>query len=108
MPENLSPIFTDKILVCRDCGDSFAFTAGEQSFFQQKGLMNEPRRCPSCRTLRKQERAGSGQPETVSQQVYCAACGAPTTVPFVPRNGRPVYCSPCYDRIRSSGSYERE
>jgi len=28
--------------------------------------------------------------------VTCAACGAETTVPFKPREGRPVYCKDCY------------
>lgn len=27
----------------------------------------------------------------------CAACGAETTVPFVPRGDRPVYCRECFN-----------
>mgnify|MGYP005853390161 CR=1 FL=1 len=94
--------FKDKTLVCRDCGSNFIFTAGEQAFYQEKGLVNEPKRCPSCRALRRQER--TGQPAREMHPVVCAECGAHTTVPFVPRNDRPVYCSTCYDRIRSSAS----
>ncbi|MSP78796.1 MAG: zinc-binding protein, partial [Dehalococcoidia bacterium] len=41
--------FQDKTLTCRDCGQTFGFTASEQEFFQQKGYTNEPQRCPSCR-----------------------------------------------------------
>jgi len=44
--------FSDEILVCHDCGDSFVFTAGEQAFYFSKGL-SEPKRCKSCRELRK-------------------------------------------------------
>ncbi|MBI2266811.1 MAG: zinc-ribbon domain containing protein, partial [Armatimonadetes bacterium] len=30
--------FSDRTLVCRDCGKEFIFTSGEQEFFAQKGL----------------------------------------------------------------------
>ncbi len=36
----------------------------------------------------------------VTQQRYatvCAACGNDTTVPFVPRGDRPVYCRDCFN-----------
>ncbi len=29
-------------------------------------------------------------------QAVCAECGAPTTVPFVPTQNRPIYCSACF------------
>ena len=90
----------DKTLTCRDCGASFVFTAGEQNFYREKGLQNEPQRCPGCRAARRRERTGSGSREM--HAVICAECGAPTTVPFVPRQDRPVYCSACYERIRVS------
>jgi CxxC-x17-CxxC domain-containing protein len=90
--------FTDKTLVCRECGSSFVFTAGEQGFYQEKGLMNEPQRCPGCRAAKRRERAGLAPREM--HPVVCASCGASTTVPFIPRNERPVYCSPCYDKVR--------
>jgi len=93
--------FRDKTLICRDCGGTFVFTAGEQAFYQTKGLLNEPRRCPSCRNARRQERNSAPAPAREMHPVVCAECGAATTVPFVPRNDRPVYCSSCYDRVRA-------
>ena len=45
--------FTDKQITCRDCGRPFTFTAGEQEFYANKGLMNEPTRCSSCRSARR-------------------------------------------------------
>jgi hypothetical protein len=45
--------FTDRTLICRDCGREFVFTMGEQEFFAQKGFTNEPGRCPECRAVRK-------------------------------------------------------
>ncbi|MBI2935206.1 MAG: zinc-ribbon domain-containing protein, partial [Chloroflexi bacterium] len=54
-----SPVaFADKTLTCRECGTQFIFTAGEQEFYQQRGLLNEPARCPTCRATRRQSRAG--------------------------------------------------
>ncbi|MBN2186016.1 MAG: zinc-ribbon domain-containing protein [Dehalococcoidia bacterium] len=44
--------FRDKVLHCCDCRQSFVFTAGEQAYFQSKGL-SAPKRCKSCRELRK-------------------------------------------------------
>ncbi len=86
-------MYTDRTLKCRDCREEFIWTAGEQSFFREKGLQNVPVRCPECRAARKLE---MGVKPRVEHQVICAECGAHTTVPFVPRQGRPVYCGPCY------------
>ncbi len=90
--------FLDKSLKCRDCGVDFVFTAGEQAFFAEKGLMNDPQRCPECRAVRRRERLGREPREM--HEVVCAACGVTTTVPFLPRYDRPVYCSTCFDRVR--------
>jgi hypothetical protein len=48
-------IFMDKTLVCKDCGNEFVFTAGEQEFYKEKGFDNEPTRCVDCRRARKQQ-----------------------------------------------------
>jgi len=45
-------VFRDKVLRCYDCGCSFVWTAGEQSYFASKGLSG-PKRCKPCRELRK-------------------------------------------------------
>jgi len=49
--------FQDKKLTCVDCGCEFTFTAGEQEFYKEKGLDNEPKRCRECRDKKKAERA---------------------------------------------------
>ncbi|MBI4308111.1 MAG: zinc-ribbon domain containing protein [Chloroflexi bacterium] len=93
----------DKSLTCRDCGATFAWTAGEQEFYQRRGLLNEPTRCPQCRAQRRRSR---GEQDQGTRQMYpavCAQCGAETQVPFQPRLGRPVYCSDCFSTIRSAG-----
>lgn len=91
--------FQDKRLVCRDCGVEFVFTAGEQGFYLEKGLLNEPQRCPTCRANRRRARASNSGREMTT--VICASCGAETTVPFVPRLDRPVYCSACFEKVKA-------
>ena len=104
--------YTDKTLVCSDCSESFVFTAGEQEFHASKGFTREPRRCPNCRRLKKQqngEGGGSFGAPRVPRQMYdavCASCGKEAKGPFEPRGDRPVYCSDCFQpqpRSLSSG-----
>lgn len=95
----------DRTLQCRDCGAAFVWTVGEQQFYQEKGLVNEPTRCPDCRAAKRRLRnegmtAGGTR---IQYPVTCAECGRETTVPFVPRNEKPVYCSNCFDRVRAEG-----
>ena len=107
--------FQDRELTCRDCGGAFVFTAGEQEFYASKGLQNDPVRCPSCRATRKMMRP-EDRDETPQYGVFvswggrtprqlhvatCAQCASMTEVPFVPRGDRPVYCSACYNDVRS-------
>jgi CxxC-x17-CxxC domain-containing protein len=94
--------FEDKSLQCADCGVTFTFSAEEQEFFQSKGYVNEPKRCPECRQARKASRYGGrnyGSPRQMYPAV-CAECGKATEVPFEPRGDRPVYCSDCYRKVR--------
>ena len=35
-------MYEDKTLVCKDCGNEFVFTAGEQEFYASRGFENEP------------------------------------------------------------------
>lgn len=46
----------DKTIVCKDCGEEFVFTEGEQEFYKEKGFENDPVRCAKCRKARKQEK----------------------------------------------------
>ena len=45
-------MYEDKTLVCKECGNEFVFTAGEQEFYAEKGFVNEPQRCKACRDAR--------------------------------------------------------
>ena len=47
---------SDRTITCRDCGEAFTFTAGEQAFYAERGY-SEPQRCPSCRAARKAQRS---------------------------------------------------
>jgi len=97
--------YRDRILTCRDCGQEFTFSAGEQEFYASKGLTNIPSRCPSCRAARRGNQSTAFSPRTPrgeSYQTTCATCGRPTSVPFIPREDRPVYCSDCFQAQRAS------
>jgi CxxC-x17-CxxC domain-containing protein len=102
-----------KTLPCCECDKNFTFTIEEQETFQSKGHVNDPKRCPACRQMRKSQRAttlGStgasnsyNSPYTPRQMfpAVCSDCGKATQVPFEPRNGKPVYCSDCYRKVRT-------
>ena len=94
-------IFTDKPVTCQDCGQEFAFTAGEQEFYQEKGFKNEPKRCPDCRRARKRQKRDTGARKMYT--INCAGCGQEASVPFEPRTGKPVYCRDCFESERVRG-----
>ena len=89
-------MYTDKTLVCKECGQEFIFTAGEQEFYAERGFVNEPQRCKACRDARK----NAAKPEREMFDAVCAECGKPCKVPFQPREDRPVYCSECFAKRR--------
>lgn len=100
--------FEDKSIQCSDCGTTFTFSAEEQELFASRGYTNEPKRCQPCRQARKSERYGSSSGNSgfrSQRQMFpttCAQCGKDTEVPFEPREGRPVYCSDCYNKVKLS------
>ncbi|MDQ3252432.1 MAG: zinc-ribbon domain-containing protein [Acidobacteriota bacterium] len=53
---NESEEFEDRTLKCVDCGEDFTWAAGEQDYFREKGLTNDPKRCQECRQANKQRR----------------------------------------------------
>ncbi len=98
--------FQDKTLECYDCEQNFTFSVEEQEFFQSKGYTNNPKRCTECRRARKSGRNDvNASGYKTSRQMFsavCADCSKETEVPFQPKEGRPVYCSDCYRKVRLS------
>ena len=90
-------MYEDKVLVCKDCGNEFTFTAGEQEFYAEKGFQNEPTRCRECRVARKANR-----PKGESFEAVCADCGKPALVKFIPKDDRPIYCNECFAARRAA------
>lgn len=88
-------MYEDKTLVCKECNNEFVFTAGEQEFYAEKGLVNEPQRCKACRDKRK---AAARAPREMHDAI-CAQCGKACKVPFEPKEDRPVYCSECFAKL---------
>ncbi len=105
----------DMTLTCRDCGQAFTFTSGEQDFYASRGF-GEPSRCPECRAARKAERNGGGYGSRGgggygggrgAREMFsavCSGCGREAQVPFQPRGDKPVYCSECFEQRRGTGS----
>ena len=86
----------DKTLICKECGNEFVFTAGEQEFYAERGFANEPQRCKACRDACKQNQRTDREMFTA----VCANCGKEAKVPFRPREDRPVYCSECFAKMK--------
>ncbi|TMC58497.1 MAG: zinc-binding protein [Chloroflexi bacterium] len=72
--------------------------------------------CPSCRAARRASGGGGGgsyaggggggygggQREMFT--ATCSNCGREARVPFQPRGDKPVYCSDCFEKMRSTRS----
>ena len=103
-----NPEFQDRSIECVDCHDLFVWTVGEQTFFHDKGLTNEPKRCKSCKHAKNERLAAinnaqsKGIKQRIEVEVMCAQCGLQTTVPFYPSQGRPVYCRTCFLAARTA------
>ena len=87
--------FSDKQLTCVDCGSHFVFTAAEQFFYATKQFTNLPKHCKVCKAKRNR---AFRKPVLHETHTNCAECGLHTTVPFTPRQGRPVLCSECFHK----------
>lgn len=106
--------YVDRVLACRDCGSSFTFSTGEQTFYASRGLLNEPTRCNTCRSARKAGASPLGEGYVhygpfasfggrTPRQMHpatCTQCGQMTEVPFQPKDDRPVFCSECFSMLR--------
>ena len=94
--------FEEMDILCIDCNKNFVWTIGEQTFFRDKGLKNPPKRCKDCKQAKNERLAAiaaaqaAGIKQRIEVAVSCARCGAQTTVPFYPSQGRPVYCRSCF------------
>ena len=96
----------DRELRCVSCGQAFVWTAGEQVYFADKHLPNEPRHCRACSRSRRGTALVVAAPRSsarITSAATCSQCGRPTTVPFQPSAGRPVFCRTCYKRRRTAG-----
>ncbi len=92
------PVLIDRFLCCTNCGAEFVFSAAEQLFFEERGFLNDPKRCKKCRAEHR-----SGVPWTRrGTSITCAECGMLTRVPFKPNRGIPVLCRACFQRHRTT------
>jgi CxxC-x17-CxxC domain-containing protein len=86
----------DKTLICKDCGDKFIFTAGEQKFFLERGLQNMPKRCKIC-TAKNRDKMREKNPVW---WIKCSSCGKKNEVSFEPLT-EDVLCEECFRKETS-------
>lgn len=105
--------YSDRPLTCVQCGNEFTFTAEDQEFHSGRGYQ-DPKRCPTCRAERRQNRdrggygssgGGYDRPQRQMYSATCARCGKEALVPFEPRSDKPVYCSDCYQPAARSSRW---
>ena len=47
--------FQDKELTCKECGQKFTWSAGEQEYFREQGF-DPPKRCKACKRAQRAAR----------------------------------------------------
>ena len=106
--------YEDQTIVCEDCQSEFIHSAEDQAKYAERGFTNAPKRCRDCRAKRKARQqggggggggrggggGGGGRPPRQEFEVECANCGVRTTVPFEPKQDRPVHCRDCYRSMK--------
>lgn len=83
----------EKTLVCKECGNKFLWTTGEQKFFLDKGLQNVPKRCKVCAAEYKNKL----REKHPLFWIKCADCGKKAEVSFEPKTEK-VYCEDCFHK----------
>ena len=83
----------EKILICKDCGDKFIWTTGEQQFFIDKGLKNIPKRCKACAATYKSKL----REKHPIHWIKCKKCKKKAEVPFEPKS-EDVFCEECFNK----------
>ncbi len=89
----MSDQLDDKVLVCKDCGNRFIWTAGEQKFFLDKGLQNMPKRCKICTAAYKTKL----REKHPVWWIKCQKCSKKAEVPFEPTT-EDIYCEECFSK----------
>ena len=96
------------LYTCPNCGNEHQLNASQLEFLAARGLDGRNTLCPECRANIRSTYAawnsGRGQ-ERPGREIHsttCAECGVETQVPFIPREGRPVYCPACFQKQRNS------
>ncbi|OQA04955.1 MAG: hypothetical protein BWY68_00043 [bacterium ADurb.Bin400] len=87
------PNLEDRVLVCKDCGNKFLWTAGEQKFFYDKGLQNTPKRCKICAATYK-EKLREKHPVW---PIQCRKCKKKAEVSFEPKS-EDTLCENCFQQ----------
>jgi CxxC-x17-CxxC domain-containing protein len=95
----------DKTLTCRDCGEHFVWTSGEQEFYINKGLTKQPSRCPDCRSATKSDHSAKRDARPI-YNIVCCDCHAELKLHFQPKSPDSFRCKACQERYKNRPMYE--
>jgi len=85
----------DVELICKECGESFPFTAKEQQFYLKQGFEHVPTRCLNCRRQMREKRDKGRQFFTVK----CKITGKVGRLPIEPDNPDDVYSDEAFEKL---------
>lgn len=88
-----SSVTVDLELNCVDCGADFWWTAGEQEFFEEKGL-HPPKRCGNCRADRRNSGAPDKSAPTSSTALVRTQAAAPVSAKCSKRRSTALPAAP--------------
>jgi len=85
---------SDVHLTCKECGSGFVWSLAQQKDYARRGFVNQPARCPACRTKAREQR------ETLGKEIICADCGKKAKVMFDIKKDQSVFCEKCFEKLR--------
>lgn len=85
----------DVTLICKECGEPFAFTAKEQQFYVKQGFEHVPTRCINCRKQLREKRDKGRE----FFAVKCKITGKVGRLPIEPDDPNDVYSDEAFEQV---------
>lgn len=74
-------MYEDKTIICADCQQEFVHSAEDQQRYAERGFVNEPKRCRSCREKRKTEAGEKAKTRSEQPDIGNSVSDAPRPAP---------------------------
>ena len=92
----------DVTLICKECGESFNFTAKEQAFYVKQGFEHVPTRCMKCRKDMREKRDKGKE----FYAVKCKVSGKVGRIPVEPDDINDVYSAEAFEEVFAKSGRE--